>query len=172
MRAGGWGYLLGDEGSGYAIVMHALRLVTEVADGRRGPTVLTDLLLRKLQLEHPSGLVPMIYRGGLDRAALAALAPVVFDAAQQRDEGARLVVAQEARELARTVAAVMRRLGVDQPPVALAGGLLQANTAYRNLLLTELSALGTVPGPVSVVTEPADGALRLAMKQERGVPHA
>lgn len=170
VRSGGWGYLLGDEGSGYAVVMRALRAVTEAADGRREPTALTDLVLRNLHLENPTALVPMIYRGGLDRAEWASLAPLVFEAAQQGDETARGVIRQEAQELARTVAAVIRKLGpVDPPPLALAGGLLQANAAYRELLLAEVATLGASHGPVHIVTEPAEGALRLARMQEKGV---
>ncbi|HUR54577.1 MAG TPA: N-acetylmuramic acid 6-phosphate etherase, partial [Gemmataceae bacterium] len=79
-RAGGWGHLLGDEGSGYAIAIAGLRAAARSADGRAPATPLTDRLLAALGLTRPEELVAAVYRGG-DRAGLAALAPVVLEAA-------------------------------------------------------------------------------------------
>ena len=66
-RAGGWGYLLGDEGSAYALVMSALQEVVHAADGRGPPTVLTDRLLWAMGGHKPMDLIPAVYRGGWDR---------------------------------------------------------------------------------------------------------
>src|SRR5262249_10636485 len=73
-RAGGWGHLLGDEGSGYAIALAALQAVMRSADGAGPATALTGRLLGHLRLDGASELVPLLHGGGLDRAALAALA--------------------------------------------------------------------------------------------------
>src|SRR5262249_53857830 len=83
-RGGGWGPLLGDEGSGYAIVLAGLRAAVRAADGRAEKTTMLQSFLARLSLSQPQELIPTVY-GKLDRAALAALAPVVFDCAARDD---------------------------------------------------------------------------------------
>ena len=70
-RAGGWGYLLGDEGSAYALVINALQEVAHAADGRGQPTILTERLIYAVGGQRPMDLIPAVYRGGWDRTALA-----------------------------------------------------------------------------------------------------
>jgi N-acetylmuramic acid 6-phosphate etherase len=161
-RAGGWGPLLGDEGSGYALVTAGLRAVARAADGRGSATVLQDRLLARLGITRAIGLIPTVYGGTCDRAALAALAPVVLEAASE-DAVAAEIVDRAARELADTAAAAVRQLGwaPGSLPVALAGGVLRASTAYRTRVLRALGSLGWVDSPGSLVDEPAEGALRL-----------
>ena len=162
-RAGGWGPLLGDEGSGYAIALAGLRAAARAADGRAPATPLTDRLLAANGLSRPEELIGVVYRGG-DRAALAALAPVVMDAAADGDPVADDIVRAAAAELAAAAAAAARSLGLDSAfPVALAGGLLASSPEYREQFLTALADRGLTAGPVTVVTEPVEGAVRLAL---------
>jgi N-acetylmuramic acid 6-phosphate etherase len=163
-RAGGWGYLLGDEGSGYALALAALRAVVRAADGAGPLTALSERLLGHLRLSEVRELVPLVHGGPLDRAALAALAPVVVASADGDAVAAGIVEAQ-ARELARTAAAVARRLDFEgwAFPLALGGGLLVGCESYRLRVLGALREEGLRPEPVTPVPEPAEGALRLAL---------
>jgi N-acetylmuramic acid 6-phosphate etherase len=162
-RAGGWGPLLGDEGSGYAIALAGLRAAARSADGRAQPTPLTDRLLAAYGLTRPEELIGVVYRGG-DRAALASLGPVVLEAAEDGDPVAEEIVREAACELASAAAAAARQLNLRGAfPVALAGGLLVASPAYRERFLVALTARGLNAGPVTLVTEPAEGAVRLAL---------
>jgi N-acetylmuramic acid 6-phosphate etherase len=163
-RAGGWGYLMGDEGSAYALVLAGLQAVARAADGRGPTTVLTERFLGHLSLSQPQELVPAIYRSGRDRAALASWAPLVLEAADAGDAVAFEIMQDGARELAQTAAAVSRTLGFDRsaPPLALSGGVLLASAGYRRCVVSALESLGFRPGPITVVREPAEGALRLA----------
>jgi N-acetylmuramic acid 6-phosphate etherase len=162
-RAGGWGYLLGDEGSAYALATSALRAVARAADGRGPATALTERFLERLGLSRPQDLIAVVYRGGRDRADLAALAPLVVEAAD-RDAVAADIVAEGARELARAGAAVARQLGWVCPvPAALTGGLLLGSAGYRQRVLDALTSLGLQPDPVTLVDEPALGAVKLAL---------
>jgi N-acetylglucosamine kinase-like BadF-type ATPase len=162
-RAGGWGPLLGDEGSGYAIALAGLRAAARAADGRAAATPLTDRLLAACGLTRPEELVGVVYRGG-DRATLAALAPVVLDAADSGDAVAGEIATSAAAELAAAAAAAARSLGLGARfPVALAGGLLASCTNYRARFLSALAERGLHADPVTIVTEPAEGALRLAL---------
>ncbi len=164
-RAGGWGYLLGDEGSAYQLVLAGLQAVARAADERGPATCLMEAFLKKLNLRAPAELVPAIYGGKWDRAALAALAPLVLDAAEAGDPAARAVAEEAAGQLAQTAAAAAHRLGLDRQavPVALAGGVLLASAAYRQQVLRSLEILGIRPDPVQSVPEPAAGGVRLAM---------
>ena len=105
-----------------------------------------------------------MYRGSLDRAALATLAPLVLDAAAAGDTVCAALVEQGASELALLAAAASRSLGLgsDPVPLALAGGLLLGSADYRRQVLAALESLGIRPDPVTLVHEPAEGALRRA----------
>ncbi|MCI0378858.1 MAG: N-acetylmuramic acid 6-phosphate etherase [Gemmataceae bacterium] len=161
-RSGGWGYLLGDEGSGYAIAVAALQAVARAVDGRGPATLLSERFLQKLELAQPQELIPKIYRGGMDRPALAALAPLVIQAAQA-DQVARSIVSKAAQELAETAAVLAKRLFTQKVPIALAGGLFVGELSYREAFLEALAGQGVAFEPITVVSEPAQGGVRLAM---------
>jgi N-acetylmuramic acid 6-phosphate etherase len=162
-RAGGWGYLLGDEGSGYRIALAALQTITQAADGRGSATALTQSFLRHLQLDAPQALIATIYRSDWDRSRLASLASLVFDAADEGDAAARQIVSDAAAQLAQTAAAVVRQLDWKEAvPLALAGGCLLASASYREQVVNHLQAQGVTLAGVTLVPEPALGAVRLA----------
>src|SRR5262249_15415134 len=95
-------------------------------------------------------------------AGLAALAPVILEAAELGDGVARGIVDQAAQELAQTAMCVARQLGLDREavPLALAGGVLLARSSYRRRGFEGLGAVKGRPEPVTLVTEPALGAVR------------
>jgi N-acetylmuramic acid 6-phosphate etherase len=164
-RAGGWGPLLGDEGSGYAIALAALQAVARADDGRGPATALTERLLAAMGLPSAAALVPALHGGAWDRPALAALAPVVLETASC-DAIATAVVGAAARQLAQTTAALAQALGWGSAafPLALAGGLLAGSAVYRAGVLEAIREMGLLPDPVTVVPEPAEGAVRLALE--------
>lgn len=163
-RAGGWGYLFGDEGSAYWIAVSGLRAAAQAADGRAPSTWLLEGFLDRLQLSKPAELVGAIYRIAGDRAAVAALAEVVFQVANTGDRTAFRILDEAAQELAAIVAAAARKvLLADQPfPLALAGGTLLGSRRLRDSLISELHGLGLQPEPIAEVPEPVAGAIRMA----------
>lgn len=170
-RAGGWGHVLGDEGSAYMLVFEALRAVARSADGCLPPTVLTQRVLERFGIAAPPDLIPAVYRGDWDRTRLATLAPLVVAAAEEGDAVAREVVNRAAAELATTAEAAVRKLGLPRTglPLALTGGAILGNVAYRRQFLAELERRGLRPDPVALVHEPAEGAVKIA-RQLAGVP--
>jgi N-acetylglucosamine kinase-like BadF-type ATPase len=163
-RAGGWGYLLGDEGSGYALVIAALRAVLCGADGRGPETRLGPSLLDRLGLSQVDGVIPAIYRGNLDRAALASHAPLVLELAEAGDTVASGIVENAVGELAELTAAVGRQLEFGQPlvPIALSGGVFLGSKYYRQKFLAASEQSSIRGDPVTPVSEPAEGAIRTA----------
>jgi N-acetylglucosamine kinase-like BadF-type ATPase len=165
-RAGGWGFLLGDEGSAFMIALSGLRAACRAAD-RAGPaTQLVDRFLQSLGSRDPRDFIPAVYRGVWDRAAIAGLAPIVVEAAEAGDAVAHGIVVHQVTELARTANAAIEANGLPKLalPVAVAGGLIVKNAFYRGLFVEALRGFGVHPGVVNPVEEPALGAVTLARK--------
>ncbi len=165
-RSGGWGYLLGDEGSAYALALAGTRAVARASDGCGDATVLTKTILAFMGLSEPLQMIDAVYRGTWDRAKLATIAPLVLSAAEEGDPIAVGIVEREATELARTTAAAARKLKLppDRLPLAITGGVIVNSLRYRQRFLEALRADGINPEPVTPVFEPANGALRIARR--------
>jgi N-acetylglucosamine kinase-like BadF-type ATPase len=160
-RAGGWGYLLGDEGSGYDIGMQALRLATQTADGRASAQQVLSAILEHWQLNDPSELIGYVYRPETTRATVAALGGRIAALASQGDGDASTIMSGAARELGRLIAAVVRRLDLAEPPVALGGGLLVGTPELQQ----QIKTLAGVPlGTLTPVEDPARGAIVIARR--------
>ncbi len=163
-RAGGWGYLMGDEGSGFDLARQALRAATQAADGRGEKTQLLAAILEFWKLPAPDDLTTTVYRSGMNHAEIARLAQVVVRTAEAGDRVARGLVDDAAHALAAAVAAVSRTLKMnDAPfPLALTGGLLLGSPLLRERLIGELEREGYRASPINLVHEPILGAVRLA----------
>lgn len=155
-RAGGWGHLIGDEGSGYALSVVALRLAARSADGRAGATELLAAILRQLGLTTPMELLGWVYAPKRTHAEIASLAPLVFDLARGGDPHARALIEGSGDELARAVRAVQGRLRLERPSIALGGSLLVRQPFLRDTLLARLGDEVSAP---TLVEEPARGAV-------------
>jgi N-acetylglucosamine kinase-like BadF-type ATPase len=165
-RAGGWGYLFGDEGSAYAIALAALKAVTQAYDGSGPATALTERVLEWMQIGDVKSVVPAIYGSGQTRSEIARLAEVVTAAAEAGDAVALGCLDRAASELATTARAAARLLTDachDAIPVALAGSLLIGCRLYADQILKNFSdGLRVELSPVTFVAEPATGAIKLA----------
>jgi N-acetylglucosamine kinase-like BadF-type ATPase len=163
-RNGGWGFLLGDEGSGYAIARAGLRAAVRMADGRGPCTRLLEDFLMRLRCRQAADLVPAIYRFAHDPGAVAALSPLVFEAAESADAVANSIVVRAGRELAAMVATVAARLEFsDRPfPLAMTGGVLLGNRLLAESLQSGLAEQGLAASPIVPVPHPVAGAVRLA----------
>jgi N-acetylglucosamine kinase-like BadF-type ATPase len=159
VRVGGWGPLLGDEGSGYDIAMRALRLATQSADGRAEAPALLQAALQQWSIVDPAVLIRWVHDPARTPAELAGLASAVMALAGKGDPGARRVVDEAAQELARHVDTVVRRLGLKKPPLALAGGLLSGH-----MRSTVLAAIKSEVGAATYVSDPSQGAVVLARR--------
>jgi N-acetylglucosamine kinase-like BadF-type ATPase len=169
-RAGGWGYVLGDEGSGYWIGRAALRAVLREAD-RRGPqTQLTGLLLHYYGVTRAQELIAQVYQGALRPAAIASLAQCVQGAFNNGDEVAIGILRNAANQLESSAVSVARRLeliGRDFP-IVLSGGIFRAVPWLEEELRRRLPLASPRAQPRLLTDEPAGGAVRLALADVRG----
>ncbi len=161
-RAGGYGWQMGDEGSGYAIGRAALGAVGRAADGRSPKTALTELLLAHTRTETLDRLVQWAAAAGVPE--VAGLAPPVFEAQRLNDTVASGIVDYAARELCALVLQLEPHFRADErAPIEVAtnGGLLHPEGPLRRLLATRLSEeprFRLLPGSVDAAT----GAMHLA----------
>lgn len=163
-RCGGWGPLLGDEGSGYALGLAALKAVMRAADGRGPDTSLRAAVLARFRVSAPADLVGRLHAPDVGRREIAEVARDALVAAESGDAVAAAIVAAAAGELAAHVSTLARRhnLAVGGYPLRLAGGLLVGSESLRRQVVEALAASGPAPGEVIVVADPAAGAVRLA----------
>jgi N-acetylglucosamine kinase-like BadF-type ATPase len=169
-RAGGWGYVLGDEGSGYWIGRLALRAVVRHADGRGRPTGLTEKLLGHFQVERAAELIHKIYHDDVGPRAIASLAKYVQEARVQGDPVAIAILNQAADELITAGTAVMTRLNLKDDPFTfvLAGGMFHAVPWLCDQLQLMLPALAPHSKTLRLDAEPAMGAVQLAIAELHG----
>lgn len=161
-RSGGWGWLLDDVGSGFAIGQQILEAVTRAADDRGPQTALTGGMLRHFGIASPTELIPIVYAAGDARLVIADTAPLAFRAAAAGDSVAEQIVVRAAGELAGLVNSVTRRLGLNAPAtLAMAGSVLVGQADYRRRVLTFLDR-SAVPAETVLVSDPTGGALRIA----------
>ena len=164
-RSGGWGNILGDEGSAYALGMGALKLLTQIADGRKKPSLLNERILANLEIGHPQEIVAMLSGKKLEKARIASLAIEVLHAHEQGDQNAAGLINEQAGLLSACVVAVHDQMKIkdEMVPLTLAGSLFCKSDEYRRIFFEHLSNANIKVGMLTMVHEPALGALRLAV---------
>lgn len=167
-RAGGYGYLLADEGSGYWLGQQALRAAVRSTDGRGPETQLAERIFRSLGIDSVAELLPLVYEKDMPKYQIAALAPLVEQARAAGDAVAARIIEGAAAELALGARSVARQLelGGDAFPVVLAGGVFLACPTLPALLEARLLMPQAQLRRLEV--EPALGAVALALDLLRG----
>jgi N-acetylglucosamine kinase-like BadF-type ATPase len=166
VRVGGWGPLLGDEGSGYHIATLALRRATQAADGRAEAPALLKAVLRHWSLAEPTELIRHVHAPTTTPADIAGLATIVVDLAGRNDAAAVAVITEAAQELGRQIDTVIRILKLTRPPLAMGGGLMLRAVLRKAVLAAVKSELG----PAVQVADPPVGAVVLARRLLPGAP--
>ncbi|HEX6432587.1 MAG TPA: BadF/BadG/BcrA/BcrD ATPase family protein, partial [Gemmatimonadales bacterium] len=163
-RIGGYGWQMGDEGSGYAIGRASLGAVSRAIDNRSPPTKLSQRVLQATRSEDFDALVR--WAAGASPAEVAALAPHVLAVAAEGDPLAKGIADYAARELSQLALCLLPKMELSPPvKVAITGGLLSPDQPLRRALLAKLReepALDPTEAPVDSVA----GALLLAAAVE------
>lgn len=165
---GGWGPLLGDEGSGYWIGLQALRAVALAADGRGPKTALQEVFRRALHYSFDIELRRFAYKRDLNRQRISALTILVMQAARDGDPIAHSILVEAGKELAKLGANLAERLEVGKSPVpvSLVGGVARTNSPV--VISFQESIETTIPNAHYGAPrfEPWVGALILALELE------
>lgn len=165
IRVGGWGYLLGDEGSGYDIGRKGLAAVLKQFDGRGSETQLTELIMDELRVSDPSVIVTEVYGKDDVRSGIAGLSRVVFQAAKQGDLIARGIVEGAIEQLILLVDTAKKRTTQQSEslPIVVSGGLFQ-DDLFRNKFEKEIHRHFHDLSLIYPFLPPVAGAYMLALK--------
>jgi N-acetylglucosamine kinase-like BadF-type ATPase len=170
-RAGGWGRILGDEGSGYSIGRDALNAISKDLDGRGKPTLLTKLVAKQFGLSDQEKIISAIYRDNFD---VALLAPLVIEAATSHDVEASRILNKATFELAEHVRALLNKIEKvsrvrQKIPLAFIGSVISSDNVFSNILRNKI--VFSLP-QISIVKPqalPAYGAVLLALRSLRNL---
>jgi N-acetylglucosamine kinase-like BadF-type ATPase len=163
-RAGGWGYLLGDEGSGYWLgreaVRHSLRRMNQALE----PDQLTLALLDSCGTDHPNKLIALFHSPSTGRRYWAQRARLVVEAADAGHAPSQALIDQAGRDLAAMAGQTVRQLGIEGP-VILGSGLGMNVPRLQESFRTALAAAGITDVRV-LQQEPVFGVLQLVAEQD------
>lgn len=165
VRSGGWGYLLGDEGSGYFIGREAIIAALKDFDGRGEKTQLRTELEQNFKVISIDQIIPQIYQNKIDRVAIAGLAPMVFEQANKGDTIAEDIIRRTGRELGNLAKAVAQRLKFenDEIKVALIGSVFKQREMLVNEIAKELYEISWNIEICEPMFEPQYGAALMAL---------
>lgn len=168
-RAGGYGYLVGDDGSGFSIGRAALAAMLRWYDGRAAHAELFDAIEARLQARDAQALLGRIYGEGDPVPVVASVAPLVIERASEGERLASKIVQNAAHELVDLLKSLASRaaIGARELPLVFSGGLFAENSLLSYLVETRLLADLPLLHPVKSPPSAVQGALELARRSLR-----
>lgn len=157
-RVGGWGHILGDEGSGYYFGKRGLAAMVKSYDGREKSTSITEKILNYLSFSNVDEIIPYVYNNLDNKAKISSLSKLVIEAAEEGDSVANKIITEGIEELANMTITVVKQMGKDLD-IALSGGVFENSTLmkqkFREILLQKNFGLNIIESKYS----PGIGAL-------------
>lgn len=139
-RADGWGYLLGDGGSGFWLGLKAIKASLKAYDGRGPATSLQDSIKNYFSLDQIENIINLVYDSPQEELLLkiSRLAPLVFKEAEKGDQVADNILQKGGKKLGHTACAVIQKLDLEdvEVPIVLLGGIFK--NSYLDAFLEEL----------------------------------
>lgn len=140
-RTGGFGHLIDDEGSGYAIGRDIISSVVRSHDGRIGKTVLCDMVFSALNCTSIQEIINFVYKKDTNKRDIAQLAPLLTKASDEKD-GIALAIAEKCgEELVKLVFPLVEILDMEKADIALAGSILNTDPYIRESFEKRLKVL-------------------------------
>ncbi len=162
-RAGGWGHVLGDEGSGYWLAVQSIKAALADREGSGPETALSAAAIDFFEVPNVEALATLVYSKPLSKGEIAAFAIETARVARAGDIVARGLYARAAGELARQIAAVVEQTSLtDDFPVGLIGSAFKAGELFVVPLAGAIREFA--PGAQVAVVEmaPVGGSVLLA----------
>lgn len=164
IRAGGYGHLIDDEGSGYAIARDIFSAIVRAEDGRGSQTLLKELVFDQLQISSIEEIIRFLYAPDRAKGDIAALAIILEKAIAAGDEQALAIEAKCLTGLTDLAAAVMRQMP-DEIHFALAGSVLLNNQRIKEQFRQKILTINPALCISEAVEDASLGAIRLVMRK-------
>jgi len=163
-KAGGWDYILGDEGSGYSIALKALKTVMKAYDGRIENTILSSQILGYLGFRSEVEIVEWIYKKNITKEKISEIAAVVCRAAHLGDIASRNILEEEAGEIESIITVVAERLGISDSvfDLVLVGSVFKCRKYFKKTLFDLLEKKFKGINFKDLTKKPVLGAIKMA----------
>ncbi len=163
-RVGGWGHIIDDGGSGYAIARDGLKAIMEAYDGRREQTKMWEAVRDYLKITNQEDIIAFLYSQETKKHHVAELAPCIIEL-YQKDEAAKEIVDRNISELCSIIACLARRMAEESFPLGICGGSFEKSSLIRELFTIKLQKLLPSLNPQLSRSSAAMGALTLAVDE-------
>jgi N-acetylglucosamine kinase-like BadF-type ATPase len=161
-RCGGFGKILGDEGSGFMIGKKGLVAAARVFDERGEKSLITDLLKDKYQIQSAQDMINAVYKNDLD---ISGVAPLVLSSAGNNDKTALRIIDEETEELLKLISCMTKKLKKEDIEISFIGKLISTINIFSNTLKTKLAASYKMIRIKEPEYPPAIGAIFIAKKK-------
>ena len=168
-RVGGWGYLLGEKGSGYALGNDGLKMAFLAHDGLGEETILTELILEHLGAQSLPDIIHTVYHARNTKEWIASLSKIVVNAADHGDKVARNIIKKHAQYMGESISCLINKMFIENEsiPVVLTGGLFNRIDLFHGTIEETLKSLD-INAELSIPKiEPVGGAVVAALKEEK-----
>jgi len=167
-RAGGFGHLIDDEGSGYSIGRDLLSVLVQAEDGRISDSIIPVLVYKRLQMSSVKEVIGYVYNKQTTKKDIAKLAPILNFACECGDQQALAIADSCGEQLCKLLVPVIERLGMQNASIAIAGSVLQKSEYVRAALELQLEEKYPQAKLILPLADAAYGALLIAASQLSG----
>lgn len=158
-RAGGWGHILGDKGSGYEIGLQTLQAVMQSYDQVKPPTLLTQKVLEMHHFECPTDLRTYIYQDHIKKQHIAEHARLCIEASTAGDAEACRIITNAAEDMANlTLALGKQHPWLDSAPIAVTGSIFKYSKLFLDTYSNRIASERTTSNIIVSQRKPAHGA--------------
>ena len=166
-RASGWGYILGDEGSGYDIARRGIIAAIKALDGRGENTSLLNKIPQYFKQPSIISVALWVYSSDFQLDKMAGLSPVITKAAREGDKVAQEVIREAAKELALAAGAVIKNLRMekDEFEIACTGGVFKAKGLILSTFKSEVKKIAPQSKVIFPKFSAASGAVLMGLKE-------
>ncbi|MFD2044912.1 N-acetylglucosamine kinase [Ornithinibacillus salinisoli] len=168
-RVGGWGYLLGEKGSGYALGSQGLEAAFSAYDGLGSRTELTRLFQDHFNVEKLPDIIHSIYQAKNQKERIASLSKLVVEAADTGDSVSQKIIENNASYIGKAIVCLINRLFSSMEevvPVVLTGGLFNRLDLFQGGMEQEFQLHGRKVKLIKPKIEPVGGAVVAALLEE------
>lgn len=173
-RVGGWGHLIGEMGSGFALGRDALEAAFLAHDGLGKPTTIYNLLLEYFQATALPDIIHSVYQGKNQKERVASLSKIVMNAADTGDPVAQEIIRKNAVYMGKSIVYLLTKRFPkgEKIPVVITGGIFNRIDLFQAIIEEEICQHQLEPMLTVPKMEPVGGAVVAAWREEGVTIHS